>query len=425
MLTKTQAQALAAKKALESGQSWTAVAKKYSIDPTTKNKGGVLTGVTKRQQDATLANSSFAAPVNKLMGPVKTQFGYYVIEVTKINPSTQRSLAQSTPLIKTQLSSQQQTSAQTAVENKAKKDWLSQTTCRAQYAMSDCKGYKAPKSATTTTPPTATTGRPRRIRRPPLKRSLGWTRSRAGCGGSVPGIASRTSARSCPTRLRSPTSSPTPRTVVTTPRCSTSSATCCSRSHFLALLLEERGAGDLARVATHVTDKLVRRHPHVFGDDRGRERPARSAGTGTRSSSASPAARPACSARCPRTCPRCCTPARCSGASPPPASTSPASRGRSSPCADELVELEAAGTEDERFHELGDLLFAVVNVARKLKIDPELALRAAADRFRARVQAGEQARSIRRRDSWNDLPPDEQLAYYARARLTEGGPRPE
>src|SRR3989454_6071666 len=38
--------------------------------------------------------------------------------------------------------------------------------------------------------------------------------------------------------------------------------------HFLALLLEERGSGDLAQVAEGVTDKLVRRHPHVFGDER-------------------------------------------------------------------------------------------------------------------------------------------------------------
>ena len=37
--------------------------------------------------------------------------------------------------------------------------------------------------------------------------------------------------------------------------------------YFLSLLLEERGKGDLAAVATGVTDKLVRRHPHVFGDD--------------------------------------------------------------------------------------------------------------------------------------------------------------
>ena len=43
----------------------------------------------------------------------------------------------------------------------------------------------------------------------------------------------------------------------------------------------------------------------------------------------------------------------------------------------ELDELEAAGTREERFHEIGDVLFAAVNLARKLKVDPELALRAA------------------------------------------------
>src|SRR5689334_24322532 len=36
--------------------------------------------------------------------------------------------------------------------------------------------------------------------------------------------------------------------------------------HFLSLLLEERGAGDLADVAEHCRAKLIRRHPHVFGD---------------------------------------------------------------------------------------------------------------------------------------------------------------
>jgi nucleoside triphosphate diphosphatase len=35
--------------------------------------------------------------------------------------------------------------------------------------------------------------------------------------------------------------------------------------YFLALLLEERGQGDLAGVADHVREKLIRRHPHVFG----------------------------------------------------------------------------------------------------------------------------------------------------------------
>ena len=35
---------------------------------------------------------------------------------------------------------------------------------------------------------------------------------------------------------------------------------------FLSLLMEERGAGDLAQVAEHCREKLIRRHPHVFGD---------------------------------------------------------------------------------------------------------------------------------------------------------------
>jgi MazG family protein len=36
--------------------------------------------------------------------------------------------------------------------------------------------------------------------------------------------------------------------------------------YFLSLLLEERGAGDLAAVADRMREKLIRRHPHVFGD---------------------------------------------------------------------------------------------------------------------------------------------------------------
>jgi XTP/dITP diphosphohydrolase/tetrapyrrole methylase family protein/MazG family protein/ATP diphosphatase len=41
--------------------------------------------------------------------------------------------------------------------------------------------------------------------------------------------------------------------------------------YFLALLLEERGAGDLARVAEGMTAKLIRRHPHVFEESEARD----------------------------------------------------------------------------------------------------------------------------------------------------------
>jgi len=65
---------------------------------------------------------------------------------------------------------------------------------------------------------------------------------------------------------------------------------------------------------------------------------------------------------------------------------------------EELEELRAAGTDHERLHELGDALFALVNLARWLKVDPEAALRTAnhrwVDRYR-RVEALAAERGVR------------------------------
>jgi hypothetical protein len=88
-----------------------------------------------------------------------------VLEVIKITPATQRSLATSTALIKQTLTTQLTTAAQAAVDNHAKKDWLKQTTCRKLYAMADCNGYKAPKTTATsgaasTAAPTGTAAAP-------------------------------------------------------------------------------------------------------------------------------------------------------------------------------------------------------------------------------------------------------------------------
>jgi foldase protein PrsA len=152
VLTKSQSQASAAKSALQSGQSWNTVAKKYSTDPATKNKGGVMQNVSEGTTDKALEKAAFSAPVNKLIGPVKGQFGYYVVEVTKINPATHKSLAQERPQIEQTLKGLQQQTAQTAVDSTAKKHWLSKTTCRSAYSMADCSGYKAPKTSTSTTP---------------------------------------------------------------------------------------------------------------------------------------------------------------------------------------------------------------------------------------------------------------------------------
>ena len=155
VLTKSKSQALSAKSALSHHQSWKAVAKKYSIDPTTKSNGGLLTGVRQGQEDQALDKGAFSASLNKLSGPVKGQFGYYVFEVVKITQPTQQTLVQATPVITQTLSSQLQSTSQSSLDKLVKQHWLSKTTCQKAFAMIDCSNYSA---TPTTTSPTPTTG---------------------------------------------------------------------------------------------------------------------------------------------------------------------------------------------------------------------------------------------------------------------------
>jgi uncharacterized protein YabN with tetrapyrrole methylase and pyrophosphatase domain len=65
--------------------------------------------------------------------------------------------------------------------------------------------------------------------------------------------------------------------------------------------------------------------------------------------------------------------------------------------------------------ETGDLLFAAVNVARLANVDPELALRAAAARFRSRVEEAERL-AAEAGETWTDLDLDAKDAWYRRAK---------
>jgi foldase protein PrsA len=152
--TTTAAKAQAAYNALKSGQSWDTVAKQYAADAASKANGGLLSGVTNGEEEKAANTVIFSSPTGKVVGPVKGLFGYYVIEVVKITPATQKTLAQSTAQIKQLLTSDSQQTAETAVNNAVKKAWQSKTLCRSTYMAADCKGYVAPK--TTTTPATTT-----------------------------------------------------------------------------------------------------------------------------------------------------------------------------------------------------------------------------------------------------------------------------
>ncbi len=150
ILTKTEAQAIAAKKEIESGKSFASVAEKDSIDPTSKADGGLLKEVVKGEEEKALDEAIFTAKVSKLGGPVKTPFGYYIYEVVSTIAGSQQSLAQAKSTIKQQLiATNQQKALSTFVKN-FKKKWQEQTECRSGYEVADCKGYKAPKTTSKT-----------------------------------------------------------------------------------------------------------------------------------------------------------------------------------------------------------------------------------------------------------------------------------
>lgn len=156
ILTKGEAEAKKAKREIESGKSFESVAKRASIDPTSKASGGKLPGVVKGQEEKALDAAIFSASKNVLSGPIKTPFGYYVFEVQSITPGSQQTLKQAEASIKSQLTATQQQSALSTFVKDFKKKWIAKTECRSGYTIPDCKGYKAPKATSTSAPGTST-----------------------------------------------------------------------------------------------------------------------------------------------------------------------------------------------------------------------------------------------------------------------------
>ncbi|HET7648025.1 MAG TPA: nucleoside triphosphate pyrophosphohydrolase [Gaiellaceae bacterium] len=181
------------------------------------------------------------------------------------------------------------------------------------------------------------------------------------------------------------------------------------QSYFLALLLQERGSGDLETAARLVHEKLVRRHPHIFGavEAETGEQVRRNWETIKREQEG----RRGIFHDVPESLPALLYARKVQQRAKSVGFEYPDLDGAVADLDDELRELK----DDFSAHELGDVLFAAVNVARKLDVDPELELRAAAKRFRARVEAAEAIAAGDGKD-WTALPLEEQDAYYDQAK---------
>jgi len=184
------------------------------------------------------------------------------------------------------------------------------------------------------------------------------------------------------------------------------------QAYFLSLLLQERGTGDLEQVARGVHAKLVRRHPHVFGDVQADS--AERVRSNWEQIKIDQEGREGIFHDVAENLPSLLYARKIQQRAKAVGFEYLDVAGAYADLHDELRELEADWSADE----LGDVLFAAVNVARKLDVDPELELRAAAKRFRSRVETADTLARADGKD-WSQLPLDEQDAYFDRAKENE------
>ena len=194
--------------------------------------------------------------------------------------------------------------------------------------------------------------------------------------------------------------------------------------YFLALLLQEQGQGDLEQVARGIHEKLVRRHPHVFGESEART--AGSVRENWERIKTSAEGREGIFHDVPATLPALFRARKVQQRAVAVGFEYPDVAGALEDLRSELAELEEelagraepapeAPPDERTASELGDLLFAAVNVARRLNVDPELELRRASDRFVTRVERAEQL-AAESGQSFGDLSLAEQDRYFDQAK---------
>jgi MazG family protein len=190
--------------------------------------------------------------------------------------------------------------------------------------------------------------------------------------------------------------------------------------YFLALLLSEQGRGGLEEVARGVHEKLVRRHPHVFGTGE-----ADSAGAVRRrweEIKRDEEGREEVFHDVPRALPSLLYARKLQRRAAAIGFEYPDTAAALADLDDEVRELKEAlreagerppETEPDRhvFEEVGDMLFAAVNVARRLNVDPELALRRMSERFVERVERAERMAAAEGSE-FAELSLDEQDRYF-------------
>lgn len=202
---------------------------------------------------------------------------------------------------------------------------------------------------------------------------------------------------------------------------------------FHARMAEENGAFDFGDVVAAINAKLIRRHPHVFGEARdlspeevkslwdaikATEKAERARARGSEDKGAT---QPGLLAGVPRSLPALTRSEKLTQKAATVGFDWPDTSQVVDKIHEELAEIEeaAAGGSPERIEdEIGDLLFAAANLARHFRIDPEAALRGTNAKFERRFGAIERALTQQGRTA-NEASLDELERLWAEAKAAE------
>jgi parvulin-like peptidyl-prolyl isomerase len=144
IVNEDKAKVDAAKKALEKDHSpagWKAAATKYSSDPTSKAKGGLQEGITEEFLQEPLKKAIFSSATGELVGPVKFEKNYILLEVVKLNPAKVKKLPEVKAQIEETLKAEKQKEFFSEFVNGYQSKWQSRSYCADGFIVEQCANY--------------------------------------------------------------------------------------------------------------------------------------------------------------------------------------------------------------------------------------------------------------------------------------------
>ena len=149
ILTSSEQKADEAKQELEADDSdanWKKVAAEFSQDEASKDRGGLLEGLTEGQGDPQLEEPAFSAAEGEIVGPFETDRGFYVIQVASINEESVQPLEEASASIEQQLVAARQQQIATEFQSDFTDKWTARTICAPGQEIELCSNYVAPEA---------------------------------------------------------------------------------------------------------------------------------------------------------------------------------------------------------------------------------------------------------------------------------------